>query len=252
MYTEDFYNTQKEGSRKSARIIVPMVLELVHPKSVLDVGCGVGTWLSVFNENHVEDFRGIDGEWVELKSLQIPKDRFSSYDLKRPFSLGRKFDLVISLEVAEHLPKEAAERFVDSLAKHGSVILFSAAIPFQGGTDHINEQWPEYWIGLFNKRDYIVLDPIRRRIWENEDVEFWYAQNILMFVKKDKIDDFPDLKRELEKPHTDPLPLVHPRQHMVTVARGNPRNMPFKRVLLAMPIVMRNGIRERFKGRTKR
>lgn len=251
-YSKDFYKIHQEGSRQSAKEIIPLVLELVQPKSVLDVGCGVGTWLSVFKKYGVKDIWGVDGDWVEMKMLQIPKERFFPFDLKKPFTLGRQFDLVISVEVAEHLPKESAETFVDSLIKHGPVILFSAAIPFQGGTNHKNEQWPDYWVKHFVKRDYVVVDPIRKKIWQNDKVEFWYAQNMLMFVKKDFFENHPVLEKEYENTRTKQLSIVHPKQQLIMVSRANPKNMPFRKVIFALPIVMRNDIKRRFKRHLKK
>lgn len=104
------------------------------------------------------------------KKLEIPEERFLSFELNNPFRIDRQFDLVISLEVAEHLPKECAATFVDSLTRLGPVILFSAAIPFQGGTDHINEQWLDYWAKYFQEKGYVAIDCIRKRIWQNDKV----------------------------------------------------------------------------------
>ena len=98
--------------------------------------------------------------------------------------MDREFDLVPSLEVAEHLPKPCAEEFVDSLTRLGSSILFSAAIPLQGGKHHLNEQWPAYWARYFQERGYVAIDCIRDKIWQDDNVEFWYARNILIFVRK--------------------------------------------------------------------
>lgn len=144
LYNEGFFQYLQEGSKRSAEQIVPILLELIQPQSVIDVGCGTGTWLSVFCEHGIEDIWGVDGDYVQEEALEIPKDRFLSHDLTKPLALDRKFDLAISLEVAEHLPCDSAEAFVDSLTQLAPVILFSAAIPFQGGVGHVNEQWQEY------------------------------------------------------------------------------------------------------------
>lgn len=133
LYTEQFYIDQRKSSRRSANEIVPLVLELIQPKSVIDVGCGVGAWLSVFRECGIEDILGVDGNWVDKNMLEIPENRFLVFDLTTPVLMNRHFDLVVSLEVAEHLPSECAEIFIDSLTRLGPTILFSAAIPFQGG-----------------------------------------------------------------------------------------------------------------------
>ena len=77
-YTEDFYKDIKDGSRSSAKEIVPLVLELVRPRSVIDIGCGIGTWLSVFVELGINDVYGIDGAHIDRKKLEIPEERFLS------------------------------------------------------------------------------------------------------------------------------------------------------------------------------
>jgi len=214
LYTKDYYRDIQEGSRQSAKEIVPLVLELIQPRSVIDVGCGVGTWLSVFKECGVKDITGVDGDYIDKKMLQIPQERFLSFDLREPLLMDRQFDLVVSLEVAEHLPGECAERFVDSLVRLGPVILFSAAIPFQGGQQHINEQWPDYWAKHFQQRRYVVIDCIREKIWQNPNVEMWYAQNILMFVRQDYLRSYPLLKKVVENTTTSRLSIVHPRKYL--------------------------------------
>jgi len=218
-YTEAFYNQIKQGSRQSAREIVPLVLQLVKPKSVLDVGCGIGTWLSVFQEQGIEDIFGVDGGWVEPEKLEIPPNKFLSIDLQNPLQLDRQFDLVMSLEVAEHLPEEAAEQFVNSIVSHGKTFLFSAAIPFQGGVNHINEQWPEYWIKLFQERGCIAIDCIRKKFWSNKKVAAWYSQNAFMFVKASELSNYPLLEAEIDKDGSSVLSLVHPVKYLHSISQ---------------------------------
>ena len=213
-YTETFYNTQKEGSRRSAEAIVPLIIGLVKPQSVVDVGCGLGTWLSVFKAHGVKDVLGVDGEHVDQSMLQISREQFVAFDLTRPIQMNRQFDLVVSLEVAEHLPQQSAKIFIDSLSKLGPVILFSAAIPFQGGTDHLNEQWPDYWANYFKENGYEAIDCIRKKVWQDDTVEWWYAQNILVFSRKDYLACNPLLKEEFEDTHPSQLSIVHPRKYL--------------------------------------
>lgn len=140
VYDERFFEELREGARSSARAVVPLVMRMLAPASVVDVGCGLGTWLAVFAENGISDFLGIDGSYVDPLRLEIPRGRFLPHDLSTPLRLDRRFDLAVSLEVAEHLPGSAAETCVGSLAELAPLVLFSAAIPFQGGTNHVNEQ----------------------------------------------------------------------------------------------------------------
>ena len=213
-YTKDYYDGIRNGSLGSAEIMVPLVLKLLPVRSVVDVGCGEGAWLAAFRKLGVDDVFGLDGEYIADSVLQIPRDRFQAFDLSKPFALGRTFDLAISLEVAEHLPADSAAGFVKSLARLAPAILFSAAIPFQGGNHHINEQWPDKWAALFLQHDYHLVDCIRKRVWQNEAVEFWYAQNTLLFVRADLLESNAALKAESERTNPDQLCLVHPRQYL--------------------------------------
>jgi SAM-dependent methyltransferase len=157
-------------------------MDMVRPQSVVDVGCGVGTWLAEFQARGVSDILGIDGDYVDRSMLQIAVDTFSPQNLSNGALSSRKFDLAISLEVAEHLPAESAGAFVRSLTALAPVVAFSAAIPHQGGTDHINERWQSYWAELFRQLGYEAYDPIRPRIWTDTDVEVHYRQNLIIYA----------------------------------------------------------------------
>lgn len=244
-YTRNFYQNQRERSRISAQEIVPLLLELIHPRSVVDIGCGSGAWLSVFRENNIEDIYGLDGDWVDQEMLFIPSDRFEQIDLKDPIRLDRQFDLAISLEVAEHIPEERAGVFIETLTALGPVIIFSAAIPGQGGTHHVNEQWPDYWVGLFRERGYTVIDCLRKKFWSNGRVEWWYAQNLLLFVRQDQMERYPLLRRELDSTELSQLSIVHPQQYL---AARNPENMAVFPFLAALPNMIRGKVRKRLRS----
>ncbi|WP_051316175.1 methyltransferase domain-containing protein [Algoriphagus vanfongensis] len=181
-----YFHKEEIHNTSSAKIILPLVLDLINPKSVLDVGCGIGTWLSVAKDSGILDLLGVDGDYVDraLLSKYLMESEFESHDLTQPLELGRKYDLCICLEVAEHIPEYAANTLVDSLKKYSDVILFSAAIPGQGGQNHLNEKWPAYWAEKFSKNGYVFLDIIRPLIWNNSKVDFWYKQNIFLVVKE--------------------------------------------------------------------
>lgn len=213
-YTKSFFEEIRNGSTRSAEVIVPLVLQLLPVRSVLDVGCGDGSWLRVFRKLGVDDIFGIDGDYVTRDILQIPQDRLRAVDLTKPFSLGRVFDLAISLEVAEHLPAGCASTFVESLTRQAPLVLFSAAIPLQGGNHHINEQWPDKWAKLFREHGYLPVDCIRKRVWQNHSVEWWYAQNTLLFVREDFLESNAALRAEFESTNLSQLALVHPRQYL--------------------------------------
>jgi SAM-dependent methyltransferase len=169
----------------SAKQIVPLIMDLVNPNSVIDVGCGLAQWLKVFSLNGVDTILGIDGNHVSSDMIYIDKINFQYFDLERSFDLkiSSKFDLVLSLEVAEHISEKNADEYVELLSSLGDRILFSAAIPFQTGENHVNEQNHIYWQEKFLKHDFLMLDIIRPKIWNNNNINWWYRQNMFLLVK---------------------------------------------------------------------
>lgn len=211
-YNDNFYVDLHNRTLYPARVILDKLLNVIPDvRSAVDVGCAVGSWLSVLRDRGVEDIQGIDGDWVNKDFLEIPAECFKSLDLTKPFQLNKKYDLAMSLEVAEHLPETSAKGFVGSLTSLSDFVLFSAAIPYQGGTNHVNEQWLEYWNGLFREQGYQGVDIIRRLIWDDVRIPFWYKQNLVIFVRKEHLDT---LKINMELGLYRPISLVHPEQYI--------------------------------------
>ena len=207
-YDAAFYDTIRTGTRSSAARIVPLLcdeLRLEPGDTVIDVGCGEGWWAETFAE-HGLDVIGVDGAYVQSSPLG---DRFIPHDLSGPLPphLHGRFDVAVSLEVAEHLPPARAAGFIDDLTALAPIVVFSAAIPGQGGTGHINEQWPSYWADLFAAHGYCVSGALRFVIWDDTDIENWYRQNLLVAVDQNRVWQFPLL---FETPTAHPIPIVHP------------------------------------------
>jgi SAM-dependent methyltransferase len=207
-YPAEFYEWQSDGALSSALAVVPVLKELVRPSSVLDVGCGVGSWLRAWaHDGSVTTLAGVDGEHVtELLPAPV-RPLFRAHDLTTPLALKRKFDLVTCLEVAEHLPPRSARTLVESLCRHGDVVAFSAAVPGQDGIGHINLHWPSYWAKLFGEHGYQAYDAVRQRIWWDQRVEWWYRQNLIVFAKPRAAAALPISKCEIR---TVPLDLAQP------------------------------------------
>jgi SAM-dependent methyltransferase len=222
-YTPSFYEAQRDGSRSSARVMLKHVFDLLGhpPTSVVDVGCGVGTWLRAALDLGATHVRGFDGDWVQAAELEIPAGCFTSCDLTAMVTDGlprqdgslTRYDLVLSLEVAEHLPPPAGPNLVATLCGLGDMVVFSAAIPHQGGVNHINETWPGYWSALFREHGFECFDALRSAFWARSDVEWWYAQNALIFAR-----DQTRLRDQLV-PVPEPMPYVHPRKYLLQVAQ---------------------------------
>lgn len=221
------YEQHGELSAKSARAILPLVLD--GARSVVDVGCGIGTWANVASELGAIDVLGLDGEWVTGPLIA----QFWAVDLSQPFRLERRFDLAISMEVAEHLPPDRGASFVEDLTRIADRVLFSAAIPGQGGHEHTNEQWPDYWQALFRDHGYEPQDVVRAQVWNNPAVAAWYAQNTFLYV------------RGAEAAEAMPARVVHPK--LYEWARTVPASLAPDPTLRQFPTALRRAIRHRLR-----
>lgn len=183
IHTTDTHNT------KAAEAFIPMLFEQIGvPTSVVDVGCGIGTWLCVFKEKGIKNILGIDGDNVDPKLMQIEQHEFRIHDLSKTLQLNTHYDLALCLEVAEHLPEAYSDVLVGTLCKLADRILFSAALPSQGGQNHCNEQPFEYWKSKFNQKGYVFKDVFRSKIWNDTRIDCWYRQNMFLI---EKVDDKP-------------------------------------------------------------
>jgi SAM-dependent methyltransferase len=183
-------------------------MALVRPESVVDVGCGVGEWLAAFGEHGVTDVLGIDGHYLDRTQLAIPVERFLVHDLSTPVRVDRSFDLAISLEVGENL--HDGDLLVDSLVGLAPVVVFSSAVPQQGGIHHVNEQWQDWWADKFAGRGYVGIDCLRREMLRSADIAWWYSQNTILYVQEARLADYPRLRERLPIDGGRPVAFVHP------------------------------------------
>ncbi len=128
-------NSTGPNNKKSAQVISRLLMDAISPKSVLDIGCGIGIWLNEFKKlKGVEKVQGIDGEWVLNTPLDINRDEIEIYNFESSDSkincIGNfKYDLAICLEMAEHVSCAKSNFIVDTLIKASDVIYFSEATP---------------------------------------------------------------------------------------------------------------------------
>jgi Methyltransferase domain len=193
LYDTSFYTGWAEETRASAEAVVPLILRLTKAESVVDFGSGSGLWLREFSNAGVDKIQGYDGPWIKTEDLHIPPECFTHRDLTTPISVDKRFDLAVSLEVAEHLPNRAADTFITSMVSAADVVVFGASIRKQGGCGHVNEQWPSYWIEKFAAHGYVAIDAIRPEIWDEPRILVFYRQNIGIFVRKERLSDYPEL-----------------------------------------------------------
>jgi SAM-dependent methyltransferase len=190
--------------------VVPHLREIFEPQSVVDLGCGTGAWVGAFG---LDDVVGVDA-YAPSDALDFPLEKFRRADLSVPLELERRFDLALSLEVGEHLSEDAAPTLVQSVVSLAPAVVFSAAIPGQPGTNHVNCQWPEWWASLFREHNYRPSDCLRPRFWDKGDIPYWYAQN--MIVYSDRLHRFGLDETAVPR-------LVHPTLYEAALAAFPPR-----------------------------
>lgn len=182
-FTPEIRAAIRAGAQTSAAALAPLLsreLGGVDARpSLIDVGCGEGWFTAEFARLgwHVLGVDHPSTDHPGLSDLQ-----FVAHDLEQPLHPG-PWDVALSLEVAEHLTPGRAPSFIHDLCQAAPVVVFSAAIPGQGGTGHVNEQWPGYWSDLFDAEGFVCSGYLRRLVWDNGQIENWYRQNLLIARK---------------------------------------------------------------------
>jgi len=215
LYDRRFYEAQQDVSLASARVILPLVTAITPTTTVVDLGCGVGSWLQAATELGTISVTGIDGDYVSVNELRISAASFVAANLERPLpQLSARVDLAICVEVLEHISAPAGERAVEWLCHAAPVVLFSAALPGQGGKNHINENWLSHWVERFEQHDFLPYDLIRPRLWRDQRVDACYRQNIIIFAER----GHPPLARQPPAPLVS-IDVVHPEIFAYHVGR---------------------------------
>lgn len=208
-----YVHTAMVDSLVTPNIVIPIVLEYLQPQSVVDMGCGIGRWLLAFKNHGVPEVLGLDGEWnnPKFRSEYLNESEFRYHNLEKPVALPKVYDLVLCLEVAEHVSPQNADGLVQSLVSAGKVILFSAAPPGQGGFNHINEQFPTYWEEKFKKHGLVFYDVIRPRIWNNDKIQYYHRQNIFLIAPPNFAEQSTSMLRNV----------IHPEMYLMKMAYIN-------------------------------
>jgi len=246
-YGQNFYANQRADSYRAARMMLPRVFALVHPSSVVDVGCGVGTWLAAAGELGAGRLVGYEGSWVSPDMLKDGSIELRRQDLEDPIQTTERFDLAMSLEVAEHLSPGRAESLVEELCRMSDRVLFGAAIPGQGGVNHINEQWQDYWVQAFERRGYRHLDVVRPAFWSDHSLPIHYRQNMFLYVSPSAWDELQASHAGTDLTPAWPMNVVHPDMHLDKLReRSAPPTLPaVLRSIAYLPLAVVRSVRAR-------
>lgn len=208
-YDNRFYDGQSGSSERSAEGTLPILFDIIKPKSAIDFGCGVGTWLKVAKALGVKSLHGVEGPWVKKEQLLDKDIELTNTNFDKPELPEGRWDVAISMEVAEHIEPASSEAFVQGICSTADTVLFSAAIPNQYGENHINEQWQSYWVELFAGHGYEAFDLVRPLIWGDQNVEWYYRQNVLVYCRTGS-ENYEILKKKSLEVSSRLYDVVHP------------------------------------------
>lgn len=165
------------------------IFELFHPKSILEFGCGDGNLTRVLQKEGIS-ITALDGfsqpDFSKFRNISFHKLDLNNVETVNNFikTNGKKYDLAICMEVAEHLKPEVSENLIEWLASSADRVIFSASVTMQGGEGHINCRNRLFWNDLFEKKSFFLNDVIRKSIRKFPDVGIWYRLNTLVYEKK--------------------------------------------------------------------
>ncbi len=185
IYTAAYFAQLDLTSAASADAIAAFVVRRFQPRSAVDVGCGTGALLAALARAGVSSTVGLERAEAGLAICRARGLHVQRLDLEcEEYAAATRFDVAICLEVAEHLPPTAGDKLVFLLCAAGRVVVFTAATPGQGGTDHVNEQPHEYWVDRFRRCGF-ALDARQteavRAEWKAAGTADWYQRNALIF-----------------------------------------------------------------------
>jgi SAM-dependent methyltransferase len=247
VYPTEWHALYGDMTMASAKAVTGLILDAFSVASSLEVGCGYGHWTRALVDAGVSDVFAVDGEWTDRSHLLFPQHQFRVAELSQPLALGRRFDLAVCLEVAEHVAAQHADVLVRSLVDASDLLLFGAAIPYQGGAGHINEQWPSWWRAKFDALGYEAFDIVRPRIWSDRAIHYWYRQNTFVYVSRGNA-SLLAIARELAARTSLSVLLfdaVHPEKFEEVASY---ESLAPKRLLRRLPSWLANRLRTRLTG----
>lgn len=189
---------RKVNARK---VLQPVFGILGVPNSFLDIGGGAGSWCAAAKNLGVQRVRLVDACPPNQVIPELSQEEQVQANLEEGIPNQGQFDLVICIEVIEHLTDHAASRLIKQMTSFSNFILFSAAIPGQGGIGHISERLHEYWHNKFSQFKFDKYDVIRPMLISRSDISSIHRQNLFIYAKKEcshSLADLPQICDDME------------------------------------------------------
>jgi 2-polyprenyl-3-methyl-5-hydroxy-6-metoxy-1,4-benzoquinol methylase len=164
-YSVEYYKRVNKEEGAQAEAMADFIVSVFNPKTVIDLGCGTGLYISSLMARGV-DCLGIDSSEnaFDYVFLRVDSTKVMAGDLRERLTFPQA-DLVLCLEVLEHIQEEFADQAVDNIVNAGKVLIVSPS-PHGGGEHHHNPQPKRYWIEKFRKRGYIEIPEKSKEIQE--------------------------------------------------------------------------------------
>ena len=180
-YEKSYFGERMRFKNEVYPLMGNIFQEILDPKDVVDLGCGHGILMAGFSCECV----GIEASDEGFKQTKERGYEAHQIDLRLPLDLKRRFDLAVSIEVAEHLEEEYADIFVDNLISMSNRILVTASPRVERW--HYNPQPKSYWIDKFSAKGFLLseitntlVETMRQKIPKDRD----YLYNNLMYFEK--------------------------------------------------------------------
>lgn len=163
-YTKDYYHNgcgpipyeQREYWTGFFGTIADKLIAQHHPKTVLDAGCAMGYLVEALRDRGVEAY-GIDISEYALSQVRQdiqPYCFHGSITEPLPPAMPQRYDLLVTIEVLEHLPEEEGKKAIANLCRLSDTIVFTSSPNDFTEPTHINVQQREYWGKLFARQDF--------------------------------------------------------------------------------------------------
>jgi 2-polyprenyl-3-methyl-5-hydroxy-6-metoxy-1,4-benzoquinol methylase len=156
LLNDEFYSWHKKYTHNDSVKVGMELFKHFKPKSVIDFGCGIGSYLYAAKQCGIKKIKGLEigGNFAKEYTDESVRELIDfNTDITKPISPGF-FDISMCIEVAEHVEMQGSSQLVKNIAKATKQFcIWSAAPPGQDGCGHVNCHEKEYWTNLFLLED---------------------------------------------------------------------------------------------------
>jgi cyclopropane fatty-acyl-phospholipid synthase-like methyltransferase len=192
LYNDEFFLWHLTYAREYSMKTMDWYIDAYKPTSVVDFGCGIGSYLESCYNKGIKNIAGYDigGEYAQKYTPDFLYPFIEYCDCTKPIKTQQKYECVISFETIEHIEPSGTNVFIENLVNATDFdkgrILFTGAPPEQEGCGHINCRDKQEWIEIFAEQDFTVdqhLTELVKDAWTGLNVGCppYIINNLLIF-----------------------------------------------------------------------